>query len=239
VNKPRYLQITDQLIKQISDGTLPAGAMLPTESELQEQYGVSRVTIRKSMKILVDKDLLYRIRGSGTYVKAAKAQHNAFQLNGFYEEVSAQGKQPSSKLLTFELIESDLFIANKLGLEEGNEVYSIRRLRLIDGEPEILEHTFMPVSIFPDLSIQAMRNSKYEYVEKTKGLSIKLSRQSAKPELVTEDIAKKLNVETGHPVIRVDSVGELSDGRLFEYTIHYFRVHQYSFDFVSYRQQEG
>lgn len=236
MNRPIYLQIADQLIKQINDGTLPAGSMLPTEIELQEQFGVSRVTIRKSMKILVDKDLLYRLRGSGTYVKAAKAQHNAFQLSGFYEEVSVQGKEPSSKLLTFELIESDFFIADKLGLEEGSEVYSIRRLRLIDGEPEILEHTYMPVSMFPDLSIEAMRNSKYEYIEKTKGLKIKLSRQSAKPELVTEDIAKKLNVETGYPVIRVDSVGELNDGRLFEYTIHYFRVHQYSFDFVAYRQ---
>ncbi|MEJ6079669.1 GntR family transcriptional regulator [Vibrio sp. 1-Bac 57] len=237
MNRPRYLQISDELITQIDDGTLLPGAMLPTESELQKKFGVSRVTIRKSMKILVDKDLLYRVRGSGTYVKSAKAQHNAFQLNGFYEEVSAQGKQPSSKLLTFELIESDIFIANKLGLNEGDEVYSIIRLRLIDGEPEILEHTFMPVSIFPDLSIQAIRDSKYEYVEKIKGLKIKLSRQSAKPELVTKEIANNLNIEAGHPVIRVDSVGELSDGRLFEYTEHYFRVYQYSFDFVSYRPQ--
>ena len=153
MNRPRYLQIADQLIKQINDGTLPAGSMLPTEIEQQEQFGVSRVTIRKSMEILVDKDLLYRVRGSGTYVKAAKAQHNAFQLSGFYEEVSVQGKEPSSKLLAFELIESDLLIADKLGLSKGDEVYSVRRLRLIDDAPEILEHTFLPVSMFPDLTI--------------------------------------------------------------------------------------
>ncbi len=235
MNRPRYLQIADQLIKQINDGTLPAGSMLPTEIEQQEQFGVSRVTIRKSMEILVDKDLLYRVRGSGTYVKAAKAQHNAFQLSGFYEEVSVQGKEPSSKLLAFELIESDLLIADKLGLSKGDEVYSVRRLRLIDDAPEILEHTFLPVSMFPDLSISAMRSSKYEYIEKTKGLKIKLASQSAKAEILTDPIAKELNVDEGYPVIRVDSVGELDDGRVFEYTIHYFRGHQYSFDYIAYR----
>ncbi|WP_375749270.1 GntR family transcriptional regulator [Vibrio sp. HN007] len=235
MNKPRYLQIAEQLIDQISSGELAGGSILPTEGELQERFGVSRVTIRKSMKILVEKDLLYRKRGSGTYVKPPKATHNAIQLSGFVEEVSKQGKEPSSKIITFELVESDTIIAEKLGIIEGDEVYSIRRLRLIDGEPEILEHTYMPVNMFPDLSIGAMRSSKYEYIEKTKGLKIQLSRQSARPEILANPIAKELNVEEGYPVIRVDSTGELDDGRVFEYSIHYFRLNQYSFDYVAYR----
>lgn len=233
--KPRYLQIAEQLIEQINSGALPAGSILPTEGELQEQFGVSRVTIRKSMQVLVDKDLLFRQRGSGTYVKAPKAQHNAFQLSGFIEEVSKQGKTPSSVLLTFEMIKSSALIADKLGLTEGDEVYSVRRLRLIDDEPEILEHTYLPVNMFPDLSIGIMRTSKYDYIEKEKGLKIKLARQSARPEILTGSLAAELNVQDGQPVIRVDSVGELEDGTAFEYTIHYFRVYQYSFDFISMR----
>lgn len=236
MNKPKYLQIAEQLIEQINTGVLPAGSILPTEGELQERFDVSRVTIRKSMKVLVDMDLLFRKRGSGTYVKAPKAQHNAFQLSGFVEEVSEQGKKPGSKIITFELIKSNALIADKLGLSEGDEVYSVRRLRLIDDEPEILEHTFLPVSMFPDLSLSAMRSSKYEYIEKTKGLKIKLASQSAKAEILTKPIAKELNVDEGYPVIRVDSVGELDDGRVFEYTIHYFRGHQYSFDYIAYRE---
>ncbi len=235
MNKPKYLQIAEQLIEQINTGVLPAGSILPTEGELQERFNVSRVTIRKSMKVLVDMDLLFRKRGSGTYVKAPKAQHNAFQLSGFVEEVSEQGKKPGSKIITFELIKSNALIADKLGLSKGDEVYSVRRLRLIDDEPEILEQTFLPVSMFPDLSISAMRSSKYDYIEKTKGLKIKLASQSAKAEILTDPIAKELNVDEGYPVIRVDSVGELDDGRVFEYTIHYFRGHQYSFDYIAYR----
>lgn len=236
MNKPRYLQIADTLIEKISSGVLPAGSMLPTEGELQIEFDVSRVTIRKAMQLLVDKDMLFRQRGSGTYVKTPKAQHNALQLSGFVEEVSAQGKNPSSKIITFELVECNELVADKLNIAAGEEVYSIRRLRMIDEEPEVLEHTFLPVALFPDLSIKAMRSSKYDYIEKTKGLKIKLSRQSIRPEMLEKATANELNMDVSQPVIRVDSVGELDNGSIFEYTIHYFRVNQYSFDFIAYRE---
>ncbi|MCY9852085.1 GntR family transcriptional regulator [Vibrio mediterranei] len=235
MSKPRYLQIADTLIEKISNGELSAGSILPTEGELQKEFDVSRVTIRKAMQLLVDKDLLFRQRGSGTYVKAPKAQHNALQLSGFVEEVSAQGKTPSSKIITFELIECNELVAGKLDVSIGEEVYSIRRLRMIDDEPEVLEHTYLPVSLFPDLSIKAMRSSKYDYIEKTKGLKIKLSRQSIKPEILDKKTADELNMDMADPVIRVDSVGELESGIVFEYTVHYFRVNQYSFDYIAYR----
>ncbi|MCG9789441.1 GntR family transcriptional regulator [Vibrio barjaei] len=235
MSKPRYLQIADTLIEKISNGELSAGSILPTEGELQKEFDVSRVTIRKAMQLLVDKDLLFRQRGSGTYVKAPKAQHNALQLSGFVEEVSAQGKTPSSKIITFELIECNELVAGKLDVSIGEEVYSIRRLRMIDDEPEVLEHTYLPVSLFPDLSIKAMRSSKYDYIEKTKGLKIKLSRQSIKPEILDKKTADELNMDMADPIIRVDSVGELESGIVFEYTVHYFRVNQYSFDYIAYR----
>lgn len=235
MNRPMYLKIAQQLIDQISSGELAEGSMLPTESELQETFGVSRVTIRKAMTVLVEQDLLFRKRGHGTYVKGKKAVHNAFQLSGFVEDITAQGKTPSSKIITFEVIESNEFIADKLKIKPSDEIYSIKRIRLIDDEPEILEHTYLPVNLFPDLSIGAMRKSKYEYIEKDKGFKIKLSRQSAKPEILNKDIADELHVEKGYPVIRVDSVAELDCGTPFEYSIHYFKVDQYSFDFIAYR----
>lgn len=56
------------------------------------------------------------------------------------------------------------------------------------------------------------------------------------PEIVQDSIAKELNMKSGEAVIRVDSVGELNDDQVFEYTIHYFRVNQYSFDYIAYRE---
>ncbi|CAI9395338.1 MULTISPECIES: GntR family transcriptional regulator [Enterobacteriaceae] len=234
--KPRYMQIADLLTEQIKDGTLTPGAMMPTEAELQATYDVSRVTIRKAMKVLVDNDLLYRVRGSGSYVKAPKAQHNAFQLMGFIEEVSAQGKTPSSKVIAFETSPCSHTIASKLNVEEGTLIYEIQRLRLIDGEPEILECTYLPVAMFTDLSIEVMQTSKYDYIERHKGMQIAKSRQCVWPDSTSTSLAALLNTRENSPILRVESVSELVDGTPFEYTVNYFRLYQYSFEFIAHRQ---
>ncbi len=69
MSKPRYLQIADTLIEKISNGELSAGSILPTEGELQKEFDVSRVTIRKAMQLLVDKDLLFRQRAAVLMLK--------------------------------------------------------------------------------------------------------------------------------------------------------------------------
>ncbi|NAW70776.1 UTRA domain-containing protein [Vibrio sp. V27_P1S3P104] len=237
VDKPRYLQIADQLLAGIKNGEYKPGTLLPTEAILQNTFSVSRVTIRKAMEILVEQDLLVRVRGSGTYVKAAKTQHNAFELSGFIEEVSAQGREPSSQVITFEIQPCNASIAQKLQLEEGQLIYAVQRLRLIDKEPEILECTYLPVEMFTDLSLEVMQTSKYDYIENQKGLTIALSRQVVWPDTLTENLACLLNSEVGAPILRVESVGELVDGRPFEFTINYFRLHQHSFEFVAHRHQ--
>lgn len=115
INRPRYMQIAELIEQQIRHGIWPEGSMLPTEKQLQQQFQVSRVTIRKAMAMLVAAEQLYRVRGSGTYVKAQPAEHNAFQLKGFIEEVSAQGKTPSTQLLRFSVEVADETVCCRWG----------------------------------------------------------------------------------------------------------------------------
>lgn len=234
---PRYLSIADDLNEKIKSKIYPEGSMLPKEIDLEVEYGVSRITIRKAMQLLCDWNVIVRKRGSGTYVKRPSAQHNAFQLTGFVEEISSQGKTPSSKIITFEMIKSSKAIAQKLLIPTGTEIYSIRRLRLIDAEPEVLEHTYLPYHLFPDLSIEVMMKSKYDYIENQKGLKIESSRQVVSAVLLNNDLANILNCELHKAVIRVDSIGKLDDGSIFEYSIHHFRGYQYEFEFLAKRSQ--
>ncbi|MBH3283829.1 GntR family transcriptional regulator [Serratia marcescens] len=237
VNRPRYLQIAEQLEQRINSGEFPPGSMFPTEQELQQQFGVSRVTIRKALAILTGGDYLYRVRGSGTYVKMPQAEHNAFVLSGFFEEVSAQGKIPSSRLLHFSVETADAIIARKLCLEEKDmQIYKIIRLRLIDGAPEVLEYTYMPLMLFPDLSVEVMMRSKYHYIEKEKGYRISLSRQDIIAENADTNTSELLSVPEKYPLLKVCAVGELVGGQPFEYTVHYFRINQYRFKFISKRR---
>lgn len=239
MSKPKYLQIAEVLQQHIESGKLGAGAVLPREQDLQREFAVSRVTIRKALAQLVEQDLLYRVQGSGTYVKSRKARHNALRLSGFLEEVSAQGKVPTNRVLRFELIGADAQLAQRLNVDEDEQIYAISRLRLIDGEPEMLEQTWMPLSLFPDLSVDVMTHSKYHYIEQVKGMHIALSRQSVFPDVADESLAELLKIPVGQPILRVLSTGEFDSGAVFEYTVNYYRVNQYSFDFVAYRAREG
>lgn len=233
--KPKYIEIADSFESQIKDGLLTPGTMLPAESVLQAEFGVSRVTIRKSLQSLVDKGLINRTRGSGTYINDPKAQHDALHLLGFIEEVSRQGKTPSSRVLKFELKKPTRMVADKLALSTDDDTYEIHRLRCINGEPEIYEITHMPASLFPDLSISVMNGSKYDYIEEDKGLKIAKSSQSVKPYILDADMAYHLDEPESQAILKVESTGFLSCGTAFEYTVNYFRLHQYSFEFISTR----
>lgn len=233
--KPKYIEIAEYLESQIKQGVLAPKSMLPKESVLQEQFSVSRVTIRKSLQILVDNGLISRSRGSGTYINDLKAQHDALHLLGFIEEVSRQGKTPSSRVVKFELKKPTSIVADRLELELEDDTFEIHRLRLINDEPEIYEITHMPASLFPDLSMAVMCGSKYDYIEAEKGLTISKSRQSVKPYLLDKDMANHLNEKVNSAILKVESTGYLKCGTPFEYTINYFRLNQYSFDFTSTR----
>lgn len=242
--KPRYMQIAEQLEAQIRSHERKVGDMLPTEQVLMAEFSVSRVTIRNAMSLLVEQDLLYRVRGSGTYVKGVmnegggKHRHNAVKLRGFIEDLaltSSQSKYPSSRVLSFATERASPEVAKQLAITPGTQVYNISRLRLINDEPEILEQTFMPVDLFSDLSIDIMQSSKYDYVEKYKGLKIARSHQSVIPVIACAEKAELLQVEENSPLLEVHSVGELHDGQIFEYTVHHFTLKQFSFDFTAER----
>ncbi|ELY6156474.1 GntR family transcriptional regulator, partial [Cronobacter sakazakii] len=86
--KPKYRQIADTLREQISAGMLKPGDALPTESALQAQFGVSRVTVRQALKQLISEQIVESVQGSGTYVKEERVRYDIYQLTGFQEKLT-------------------------------------------------------------------------------------------------------------------------------------------------------
>ncbi|OTQ32933.1 hypothetical protein B6D19_04300 [Gilliamella apicola] len=233
--KPLYRQIAETFEQKIYSGELDLEDVLPTEQALQDLYKVSRVTIRKALEQLENLGLVERIKGSGTYVKYNSAKHDAIQLKGFDENITSLGRIAGTKVIHFQLEQALPAIANQLKIEIGEPIFSIIRIRTIDDEPEILEQSYMPLSLFPDLSVKVMQSSKYYYVENQKGYQISHSKQDVKPVLATNIVAKHLNIDTNHPVLRLRSVSELKTGERFEYSIQYLRGFQYRFEYIARR----
>lgn len=238
MSKPLYRQIADIFEKKIYTGELAVEDILPTEQALQDIYKVSRVTVRNALDLLEKQGLIDRIKGSGTYVKPNAARHDAFQLKGFDEDMASQGCTPGTKVIHFQLESAQPIIAEHLNIEVDTPIFSILRIKTIDEEPEILEQTYMPLALFPDLNVEVMQSSKYRYIEQQKGYQISLSRQKLKSILANKMVAKHLHIKVDSPVLCVSSIGELKDGLIFEYSIQYLRGRRYRFEYVARRGLE-
>ena len=233
-HSPLYKQIAEKIKKEIKVGKLKKGDAIPSEIKLAEMYEVSRVTIRQAIGQLVTEEILYKVRGSGTYVKGGKIEQDIFRLQSFTEEMRQLNKIPSNEILDFQMQSAPEVVREKLQLEDGGKVFFIRRLRYADDEPLILEDTFMPVSLFPDLSIEVMRHSKYEYVE-NKGYIIKERQGEVFPFFPTERLKEILRLDENELALSMNLWAALDNGTIFEYTKLYYRSEKYTFKFVSRR----
>lgn len=226
---PLYRKIATQIKNEIKEGNWKEGESIPTEAHLSEQYTASRVTIRQAIKTLVEEGLLERIQGSGTYVRERKVEHNIFELVGFTEEMRKFNKQPVNKVLDFQLMTPTEHVRSMLNVPEEEKVFYIRRLRIVEDIPYVLEITYVPVSMFPNLSYSTMQGSKYDYIEREVGMKIKESYQEVIPILPEPDIAEALTVDETMPLLKIQSYSVLDNGTIFEYTESYFKSDEYRF----------
>lgn len=158
--------------RSIARGELKPGDALPTESALQTEFGVSRVTVRQALRQLVEEQILESIQGSGTYVKEERVNYDIFQLTSFDEKLTDRHVDTHSEVLIFEVIPADDFLQQQLQITAQNRVWHVKRVRYRKQKPMALEETWMPLALFPDLTWQVMENSKYHFIEEVKKMVI-------------------------------------------------------------------
>lgn len=235
-HKPLYRQIADAIRERITRGELKAGDALPTEAALQTEYGVSRVTVRQALKQLTEQKVIESIQGSGSYVKEERVNYDIYQLTSFYEKIADRHVQTHSEVRVFEVITADDSLREKLQLQTGEKVWHIKRVRFLKQKPMALEETWMPLSLFPDLTWSVMEGSKYHFIEETKKLVIDRSEQEVLPILPDAETIDALELAPGKPILEKISRGFLSDGRIFEYSRNAFKSDDYRFTLVARRQ---
>ncbi|WP_120170465.1 GntR family transcriptional regulator [Thermohalobacter berrensis] len=234
-SSPLYRQIAYKIKEQIKNGNYSYGEAIPSENKLAKQYNVSRVTVRQAIDTLVKEGLLYKIQGSGTYVKEAKIEHNIYTVQGFTEEMKKLNKEPVNEILEFKMGEPEENVRKILKIDEGEKTFFVKRLRYVDDIPVVLENTYLPVKLFPDLSYEVMLSSKYEYIEKAKNLRIKESYQEIIPLLPDDNLKKMLKLKDNMPILKVVLWSTLDNNIVFEYTELYFRSDKYKFTIVGKR----
>jgi GntR family transcriptional regulator len=192
---------------------------LPGESDLCKAFDVSRTVIRQALQELEYKGLIYREKGRGTFVAKPKIHEGLFQeLTGFYQDMVAKGHRPRSDVLKQEKISAGPKVAGYLNLEPGDEVIQIDRLRYVNHEPIVFVTTYLPYDICPDLlAVDLTEQSLYEYLENEHGLFIASGKRFLEAVVANQLEAELLQVDEGSPLLLLNSVGYLEDGRAMEY----------------------
>ena len=152
----KYELIVQDLKTDIAIGTYPAYSRLPSVAQLCEQYEVSKITINKALEVLEQQGLIFRRKGSGTFVKKLEegtqikpSKEVSGQMEGFMAEHAARGERVKSKVYTFEVERPSEYIAKALDITTEDFVYRIVRVRLVEGIAQVIEYTYMPISLVP------------------------------------------------------------------------------------------
>ena len=157
---PLYAQLTGIIKNTITSGTLRVGDLLPSEAELCDKFEISRNTVRQAIGSLEEAGFVVRKRGKGTFVADPSTRRKGVQYS-FTTEISSMGKHPSSTLVSFDIIDPAPKIKRLMALEDGVKVYCFTRVRNVDNEPLILETSYYPQHIYPNLTREMLETHSF------------------------------------------------------------------------------
>lgn len=216
--RPLYRQVKDAFVKRMAEGLWPPGFLLPSENLLAGEIGVSQGTVRKALDELEAENLVVRQQGRGTFVAQHDEKRILFQ---FFKLVRDDGvpRFPESRVLRAEVGEASQEEREGLELAPGALVARVRRVRLIDGVPAIIETLSLPDAIFPGITESEVPNSLYAYYSDRFGVTIAFAREKLKAVLLNSEDAAILNRAPGHPALQVVRVALALDGRAVEWRV--------------------
>jgi GntR family transcriptional regulator len=214
---PLYLQLMDILIRKMEE-EIGENGQLPSEREICQQYDLSRTTVRQAINELEKDGYIYKIHGKGTFVSPKKVNQELVKFYSFTEEMKKLGKVPISKVLSFEVLEADRKISNKLLVAEGSKIYCFSRLRIADDTPMMLETSFVPYDLFPGITKEALEQTAlYEIFRDRFQTEITMAEEFFMPVMTVDQEANLLKMPSSIPSLRIERLTHGID-RVLEYT---------------------
>ena len=237
-SRPLYLQLDDILRSSIQNGTWKENQMIPSENELANTYGISRVTVRLVVKGLVGEGLLYRVQGKGTFVSKPKVMTISPSWGCVSRQFETQGLQVKTQLLEFTIKKPSLLVAEALRISLDDDIRYICRLRYIDGTPVSIHKSCIPFKLCSSLTESDLQgNSLGEVIEQKLNFVPGKIHETLEITHATDFEAECLGINTGDKVVLIESINELSSGPCFQFSKTVFRSDNVKLRF-EYRSKE-
>lgn len=199
--KPRRLSfsVREELAARIASGRLAHGQRLPPEPQLAEELGVSRPTLREALRSLEDDGFLTRRRGAGTYVTSRLRLRNNLDVNfGVTAAITTSGMRPGTARAEVRPEEADDPTAEALGIEPGDQVLVLERVRTADGKPVVFSRDVAAVSVVGEDAFASLdEGSIYDLIQSRSGRGVHQGVVTIEPAKANRRLARALDVATG------------------------------------------
>jgi DNA-binding GntR family transcriptional regulator len=236
-----YMSVFTDLKNRIDHNEFPK-MKLPDERSLATEYGVSRSSIKRALNVLVQQGVIFKKRGSGTFVnpiflKNESMFHSVGNNLGVSDSFRYEGEAPAIELISFDTEVADEETRTSLFLEEGERVYRIKRLRKVKDVPFMIENALIPEKLLPKLTAEDLHHSMFHYTEETTKKAVTKSFMSVTVEPSNDEDRMYLSLNKNEPVGIMAGIYFLDDGTPFE--VGTMRVHYKYMRYNSFASLDG
>ncbi|MDO5039483.1 GntR family transcriptional regulator [Clostridium sp.] len=225
---PLYLQLMDILIDKINKG-LKENDRLLSEREICDIYDVSRTTVRQALDELERDGYIYKLHGKGTFVAPKRVNQDLVSFYSFTNEMKKIGKEPSSQIINFEIVEAGEKISNKFNIKAEELLYKLVRVRKADNVPMMYEVTYLPFERFYELSKEKLEGkAMYDVLKEEYNANLTFAEEYFEPILTNKLESIYLEIHEGAPSLKIERYTYESK-RLIEYTVSIVRGDKFKY----------
>ena len=225
---PLYYQLSQELERAITSGSLKPGDKIDTEIAISERYGLSRPTVRQAIQELVNKGLLVRRRGVGTQVVHSQVRRQV-ELTSLYDDLARSNHRPKTAVQQLTVVKAEGPVANALGVRRGSDVLFLERVRFDGDEPLAHMTNWLPVDLLDVTAEDLESHGLYELLRRV-GVQMRVANQRIGAKAATPREAKLLGVSRGAPLLTMERNAFDVTGRPVEYALHAYRADSYAFE---------
>lgn len=226
---PYYQQLYEILRSKISRGEWKSGDMIPAESELIDQFAISRSTVRQVLDLLVKEGLIYRQRGRGSFVAHPTLEQSMVRIVSFTEDMLQRGFKPGTRILSAGLVPASPDIAEKLRVDAREPLACVERLRLADDEPMSIEESFLVHRYCPDvLQHDYATKSLREILERDYGIRLVRAKQRIQAIEAPRRLADLLEIKPRSALLVIERVSFSQDSIPVEFLRLFHRGDRYT-----------
>lgn len=227
---PMHHQLYRQLKAKIEDGTYPENSVMPSEAEIEEMYGISRVTVRRAVADLEIDGFVKKRRGSGTYVLPQRRYKESFAFKGFSEEVESRGEVPGSIVLECKEVPASVKVSEMLQINPGETVGYLKRLRLADGRIRARHETFISLRFGFRIDPRdfGANTSLYDFYS-AHGIELASADETLEVRMPTPTLKTELFMSESMPLLYRERISFDQEGRPIEFSENYDRAEQHKY----------